>query len=197
MRRPIGWLLYWAAATSSNSWRRGVRRPPAFLLVTTKAEGGEIEEKTPAPFKCRAEEGFDWRRGSLAPASERATGSGWGQSGAGRADRRTVRGLARLGSMDPAPGGSYRRRLLLLSPASPASPAVVKSLFPADLSPVSDLRLTMEQLGRGSVRAGGGGGPSAERCPRGTPPPPPKKKTTPRPRGPIPSLLPSRTRSEA
>ncbi|XP_010560384.1 M-phase inducer phosphatase 1 [Haliaeetus albicilla] len=51
--------------------------------------------------------------------------------------------------MDPAPGGSYRRRLLLLSPASPASPAVVKSLFPADLSPVSDLRLTMEQLGRG------------------------------------------------
>ncbi|NWZ48718.1 MPIP1 phosphatase, partial [Haliaeetus albicilla] len=52
--------------------------------------------------------------------------------------------------MDPAPGGSYRRRLLLLSPASPASPAVVKSLFPADLSPVSDLRLTMEQLGRGS-----------------------------------------------
>ncbi|XP_052665332.1 M-phase inducer phosphatase 1 isoform X1 [Harpia harpyja] len=48
--------------------------------------------------------------------------------------------------MDPAPGGSYRRRLLLLSPASPA---VVKSLFPADLSPVSDLRLTMEQLGRG------------------------------------------------
>ncbi|XP_068001860.1 M-phase inducer phosphatase 1-like isoform X2 [Melanerpes formicivorus] len=29
-----------------------------------------------------------------------------------------------------------------------ASPAVVKSLFPADLSPVSDLRLTMEQLGR-------------------------------------------------
>ncbi|KAF1558537.1 M-phase inducer phosphatase 1, partial [Eudyptes schlegeli] len=52
--------------------------------------------------------------------------------------------------MDLAPGGSYRRRLLLLSPASPASPAVVKSLFPADLSPVSDLRLTMEQLGRGS-----------------------------------------------
>ncbi|GAB0185122.1 M-phase inducer phosphatase 1 [Grus americana] len=51
--------------------------------------------------------------------------------------------------MDPTPGGSYRRRLLLLSPASPASPAVVKSLFPADLSPVSDLRLTMEQLGRG------------------------------------------------
>ncbi|KAK2514053.1 Cdc25a [Columba guinea] len=51
--------------------------------------------------------------------------------------------------MDRAPGGSRRRRLLLLSPASPASPAVVKSLFPADLSPVSDLRLTMEQLGRG------------------------------------------------
>ncbi|NXE13254.1 MPIP1 phosphatase, partial [Lophotis ruficrista] len=51
--------------------------------------------------------------------------------------------------MDPAPGASYRRRLLLLSPASPASPAVVKSLFPADLSPVSDLRLTMEQLGHG------------------------------------------------
>ncbi|NXW48060.1 MPIP1 phosphatase, partial [Nyctiprogne leucopyga] len=51
--------------------------------------------------------------------------------------------------MDPAPGCSYRRRLLLLSPASPASPAVVKSLFPADLSPVSDLRFTMEQLGRG------------------------------------------------
>lgn len=155
-----------------------MRRPPAFLLVTTKAEGGEIEEKTPAPFKCRAEEGFDWRRGSLAPASERATGSGWGQSGAGRADRRTVRGLARLGSMDPAPGGSYRRRLLLLSPASPASPAVVKSLFPADLSPVSDLRLTMEQLGRGSVRAGGGGGLLLSAVP-GAPPPTPKKKNHP------------------
>ncbi|KAM9387174.1 M-phase inducer phosphatase 1 [Phaethornis superciliosus] len=52
--------------------------------------------------------------------------------------------------MDPAPSGSYRRRLALLSPASPASPAVVKSLFPDDLSPVSDLRHTMEQLGRGS-----------------------------------------------
>ncbi|XP_032847819.1 M-phase inducer phosphatase 1 [Tyto alba] len=51
--------------------------------------------------------------------------------------------------MDPAPGGSYRRRLLLLSPASPASPAVVKALFPADLSPISDLRFTMEQLGHG------------------------------------------------
>ncbi|NXL67820.1 MPIP1 phosphatase, partial [Chordeiles acutipennis] len=51
--------------------------------------------------------------------------------------------------MDPTPACSYRRRLLLLSPASPASPAVVKSLFPADLSPVSDLRFTMEQLGRG------------------------------------------------
>ncbi|KAM6375043.1 M-phase inducer phosphatase 1 [Alca torda] len=51
--------------------------------------------------------------------------------------------------MDPTPCGAYRRRrLLLLSPASPASPAVVKSLFPDDLSPVSDLRLTMEQLGR-------------------------------------------------
>ncbi|NWS47493.1 MPIP1 phosphatase, partial [Probosciger aterrimus] len=48
--------------------------------------------------------------------------------------------------MDPAQGGSYRRRLLLLSPASPA---VVKSLFPDDLSPVSNLRLTMEQLGSG------------------------------------------------
>ncbi|NWU68068.1 MPIP1 phosphatase, partial [Pterocles burchelli] len=52
--------------------------------------------------------------------------------------------------MDPAPAASYRRRLLLLSPTSPASPAVVKSLFPAEVSPVSDLRLTMEQLGRGS-----------------------------------------------
>ncbi|XP_067148203.1 M-phase inducer phosphatase 1 [Apteryx mantelli] len=51
--------------------------------------------------------------------------------------------------MEPAPGGSHRRRLLLLSPASPAAAAVVKSLFPAELSPVSDLRLTMEQLGRG------------------------------------------------
>uniref|UniRef100_A0A8V1A896 M-phase inducer phosphatase n=1 Tax=Gallus gallus TaxID=9031 RepID=A0A8V1A896_CHICK len=50
--------------------------------------------------------------------------------------------------MDPAPAASYRRRLLHLSPASPA--AVVKSLFPAELSPVSDLRLTMEQLGHGS-----------------------------------------------
>lgn len=54
--------------------------------------------------------------------------------------------------MDPAPRGSYRRRLLLLSPASSASPAVVKALFPDDLSPVSNLRLTMEQLGRGSVK---------------------------------------------
>ncbi|NWR43312.1 MPIP1 phosphatase, partial [Regulus satrapa] len=43
----------------------------------------------------------------------------------------------------------HRRRLLLLSPASPASPAVVKALFQDELSPVSDLRLTMEQLGRG------------------------------------------------
>ncbi|NXN10495.1 MPIP1 phosphatase, partial [Indicator maculatus] len=50
--------------------------------------------------------------------------------------------------MDPNRGGSYRRRLLLFSPTSPASSAVVKSLFPADLSPVSDLRFTMEQLGR-------------------------------------------------
>ncbi|XP_031464093.1 M-phase inducer phosphatase 1 [Phasianus colchicus] len=48
--------------------------------------------------------------------------------------------------MDPAPAAS-RRRLPHLSPASPA--AVVKSLFPAELSPVSDLRLTMEQLGHG------------------------------------------------
>ncbi|NWS78240.1 MPIP1 phosphatase, partial [Crotophaga sulcirostris] len=52
--------------------------------------------------------------------------------------------------MDPAPGGSYRRRLVL---CSPPSPAVVKSLFPDDLSPVSDLRLTMEQLGRGRENA--------------------------------------------
>ncbi|NXN32081.1 MPIP1 phosphatase, partial [Nycticryphes semicollaris] len=54
--------------------------------------------------------------------------------------------------MDPTPCGPYcRRRLLLVSPASTAaSPAVVKSLFPDDLSPVSDLRLTMERLGRGS-----------------------------------------------
>ncbi|NXJ12847.1 MPIP1 phosphatase, partial [Odontophorus gujanensis] len=50
--------------------------------------------------------------------------------------------------MDPAAAASYRRRLPHLSPASPA--AVVKSLFPAELSPVSDLRLTMEQLGHGS-----------------------------------------------
>ncbi|KAI6075467.1 M-phase inducer phosphatase [Aix galericulata] len=34
--------------------------------------------------------------------------------------------------MEAAPGGSYRRRLLLLSPASPAA---VKALFPAELSP--------------------------------------------------------------
>ncbi|NXU37733.1 MPIP1 phosphatase, partial [Drymodes brunneopygia] len=33
--------------------------------------------------------------------------------------------------------------------ASPTSPAVVKALFQDELSPVSDLRLTMEQLGRG------------------------------------------------
>ncbi|NXW77103.1 MPIP1 phosphatase, partial [Hirundo rustica] len=51
--------------------------------------------------------------------------------------------------MDPTPSVSHRRRLLLVSPASPASPAVVKALFQDELSPVSDLRLTMEQLGRG------------------------------------------------
>ncbi|NWV39326.1 MPIP1 phosphatase, partial [Grantiella picta] len=51
--------------------------------------------------------------------------------------------------MDPTRGASHRRRLLLLSPASPASPAVVKALFQDELSPVSGLRLTMEQLGRG------------------------------------------------
>ncbi|XP_036235120.1 M-phase inducer phosphatase 1 isoform X2 [Molothrus aeneus] len=51
--------------------------------------------------------------------------------------------------MDPTPSASHRRRLSLLSPASPASPAVVKALFQDELSPVSDLRLTMEQLGRG------------------------------------------------
>ncbi|KAM7071349.1 M-phase inducer phosphatase 1 isoform 2-T2 [Acridotheres tristis] len=51
--------------------------------------------------------------------------------------------------MDPTPSVSHRRRLLLLPPASPASPAVVKALFQDELSPVSDLRLTMEQLGRG------------------------------------------------
>ncbi|KAL9868913.1 M-phase inducer phosphatase 1 isoform 2-T2 [Geothlypis trichas] len=51
--------------------------------------------------------------------------------------------------MDPTPSASHCRRLLLLSPASPASPAVVKALFQDELSPVSDLRLTMEQLGRG------------------------------------------------
>ncbi|NXL38265.1 MPIP1 phosphatase, partial [Glaucidium brasilianum] len=49
--------------------------------------------------------------------------------------------------MDRAPSGSYRRRLLFFSPVSPASRAVVRSLFPADLSPVSDLSYTMEQLG--------------------------------------------------
>ncbi|NWY71386.1 MPIP1 phosphatase, partial [Erithacus rubecula] len=51
--------------------------------------------------------------------------------------------------MDPTPNASHRRRLLLLSPASSASPAVVKALFQDELSPLSDLRLTMEQLGRG------------------------------------------------
>ncbi|NXA81928.1 MPIP1 phosphatase, partial [Thryothorus ludovicianus] len=51
--------------------------------------------------------------------------------------------------MDPTPSASHRRRLLLLSPASSASPAVVKALFQDELSPVSNLRLTMEQLGRG------------------------------------------------
>nr|XP_030122788.3 M-phase inducer phosphatase 1 [Taeniopygia guttata] len=51
--------------------------------------------------------------------------------------------------MDPTPSAPHRRRLLLVSPASPASPAVVKALFQDELSPVSDLRLTMEQLGRG------------------------------------------------
>ncbi|NXM33272.1 MPIP1 phosphatase, partial [Oxyruncus cristatus] len=51
--------------------------------------------------------------------------------------------------MDLAPAALRRRRLSLASPASPASPAVVKALFQDELSPVSDLRLSMEQLGRG------------------------------------------------
>ncbi|XP_051662102.1 M-phase inducer phosphatase 1 isoform X1 [Manacus candei] len=51
--------------------------------------------------------------------------------------------------MDLAPAALHRRRLSLASPASPASPAVVKALFQDELSPVSDLRLSMEQLGRG------------------------------------------------
>ncbi|NXF85739.1 MPIP1 phosphatase, partial [Eubucco bourcierii] len=51
--------------------------------------------------------------------------------------------------MDPIRRGSYCRRLLLLSPKSAASPAVVKSLFPAEVSPVSDLRFTKQQLRRG------------------------------------------------
>ncbi|XP_027559405.1 M-phase inducer phosphatase 1 [Neopelma chrysocephalum] len=52
--------------------------------------------------------------------------------------------------MDLAPAALHRRRRLsLASPASPASPAVVKALFQDELSPVSDLRLSMEQLGRG------------------------------------------------
>ncbi|NXM70261.1 MPIP1 phosphatase, partial [Serilophus lunatus] len=42
-----------------------------------------------------------------------------------------------------------RRRPGPASPAGPAHPAVVKALFQDELSPVSDLRLTMEQLGRG------------------------------------------------
>uniref|UniRef100_A0A674K1P9 M-phase inducer phosphatase n=1 Tax=Terrapene triunguis TaxID=2587831 RepID=A0A674K1P9_9SAUR len=45
----------------------------------------------------------------------------------------------------PAPPSSHRRRLLL--PQLPAAgPGVVKSLFPAELSPVSGLSLTMKQL---------------------------------------------------
>uniref|UniRef100_A0A8C4UXZ3 M-phase inducer phosphatase n=1 Tax=Falco tinnunculus TaxID=100819 RepID=A0A8C4UXZ3_FALTI len=53
--------------------------------------------------------------------------------------------------MDPAPGGSYRRRRrrLLLSPVPVTSPAVVKSLFPTDLLPVLDRRFTVEQLAQG------------------------------------------------
>ncbi|NWX25391.1 MPIP1 phosphatase, partial [Notiomystis cincta] len=51
--------------------------------------------------------------------------------------------------MDPTPSASHRRRLLLCSSASSASSAVVKALFQDELSPVSDLRLTMEQLGHG------------------------------------------------
>ncbi|XP_062474192.1 M-phase inducer phosphatase 1 [Pezoporus occidentalis] len=51
--------------------------------------------------------------------------------------------------MDSALRGTFRRRLLLFSPVSSASPAVVKVLFPDNFSPVSNLRLTMEQLGRG------------------------------------------------
>ncbi|NXD29601.1 MPIP1 phosphatase, partial [Spelaeornis formosus] len=49
--------------------------------------------------------------------------------------------------MDPTSSAAQRRRrrLLLLSPAS----SVVKALFQDELSPVSDLRCTMEQLGRG------------------------------------------------
>ncbi|NXR06842.1 MPIP1 phosphatase, partial [Semnornis frantzii] len=51
--------------------------------------------------------------------------------------------------MDPTRSDFYCRRLLIFSPKSPASPAVVRSLFPDELSPVSDLRFTMERLGRG------------------------------------------------
>ncbi|NWV49163.1 MPIP1 phosphatase, partial [Daphoenositta chrysoptera] len=51
--------------------------------------------------------------------------------------------------MDPTRNASHRRRLLLVSPVSSASPAVVKALFQDESSPVSNLRLTMEQLGRG------------------------------------------------
>ncbi|XP_073185345.1 M-phase inducer phosphatase 1 isoform X3 [Lepidochelys kempii] len=49
------------------------------------------------------------------------------------------------GPPSPAPPSSRRRRLLL--PQLPAAgPGVVKSLFPAELSPVSGLSLTMKQL---------------------------------------------------
>ncbi|NXX79763.1 MPIP1 phosphatase, partial [Urocolius indicus] len=53
--------------------------------------------------------------------------------------------------MEPTPLGAQRnrqRRRRLLPLPTLASPTVVKALFPDELSPVSDLRLTMEQLGR-------------------------------------------------
>lgn len=108
---PTGWLLCWSGVTSINSWRRGVGHAPLFLLARTRAVGGRIWGKLSAPFERPLGAGFDWWRGGLAPASERATGSGCSQSSAGRADRRPVRLIRFHGSrtarfLPPPPSAS-------------------------------------------------------------------------------------------
>lgn len=138
-------LSYWSERPSTSR---------EVALLPLPLAGGREVGGAPGGYKSRPPRG----------AAQSGLAIGGGSFGAsfgagGGADRRPG------GTMEAAPGGSYRRRLLLLSPASPAA---VKALFPAELSPVSDLRLTMEQLGRGSagsVRAGPVSPPSSPPTP--------------------------------